>query len=75
MLPPTCARLQVPVVYPFGHGLSYTTWLYSDLHTIASQHLEPNTKRNASTYEISVLVSNTGMRPCMPGFRDYCTVQ
>ena len=63
MLPLTCARLQVPVIYPFGHGLSYTTWHYSDLRAIVRQHPEPHRNRNASTYEISALVSNTGMRP------------
>ncbi|MCK0470627.1 glycoside hydrolase family 3 protein [Halalkalibacter sp. APA_J-10(15)] len=42
------------VLYPFGHGLSYTTFTYSDLHL---SHKEIN---RDSTLEVTCLVENTG---------------
>ncbi|HJU55586.1 MAG TPA: glycoside hydrolase family 3 C-terminal domain-containing protein [Pyrinomonadaceae bacterium] len=43
-------------LYPFGHGLSYTTFSYSNLRTSAA-HRSPN-----SPISISVDVKNTGRR-------------
>ena len=41
---------QIPVAYPFGHGLSYTTFEYADLQ------LTPVTEG----FEVSLQISNTG---------------
>jgi beta-glucosidase len=41
-------------LFPFGHGLSYTTFKYSDLTL---------TKTKKGDFDISVKVSNTGNRP------------
>jgi beta-glucosidase len=41
-------------IYPFGHGLSYTTFEYSDLKT-STEEMTPNT-----TVEVSVTITNTG---------------
>jgi beta-glucosidase len=43
--------LDVPVAYPFGHGLSYTTFEYSALLL---------TRTGPSTFEASFTVTNTG---------------
>lgn len=45
--------LDVPVAYPFGHGLSYTRFSYSDLEVVESGE-------NAWTVEVTV--TNTGGR-------------
>jgi beta-glucosidase len=45
------------VAYPFGYGLSYTTFGYSDLRT------ESSTVDAAGTVRVSVDVTNTGTRP------------
>ena len=47
--------LQVPVLYPFGHGLSYTTFAYS--HLIAEQSTLSNGER---TINATVRLQNTG---------------
>lgn len=44
-----------PVVYPFGYGLSYTDFEYSD----------PRIKENNGHYTVDVTVKNTGSRPGM----------
>lgn len=47
------------VAYPFGYGLSYTTFEYSDFdvdYVIAT----PNTEEKENTYYVSVKVTNTG---------------
>jgi beta-glucosidase len=41
-------------LYPFGHGLSYTSFAYSDLN------ISPESQRPQGTIEVSVKVSNTG---------------
>ncbi|MFJ9085511.1 glycoside hydrolase family 3 C-terminal domain-containing protein [Streptomyces sp. NPDC102384] len=46
--------LEVPLAYPFGHGLSYTTFAYSDLDV-------ERTGDNAWT--VRATVTNTGSRP------------
>ena len=43
--------LQVPVLYPFGHGLSYTTFAYSKPAVV---------KTSATTWKASVTVTNKG---------------
>ena len=43
------------VAYPFGHGLSYTTFVYSDLQVVV---LDPE----GAEVEVSVTVTNTGER-------------
>eukprot|EP00884_Botryococcus_braunii_P013666 jgi/Botrbrau1/222/Bobra.0022s0201.1 len=50
----TYRYLKVPVLYPFGHGLSYTTFTYSDL-TVA--------REGPLSYSVSLNVSNTGRLP------------
>lgn len=53
---------QVPVIYPFGHGLSYTSWQYSELSVTAA--LDADLRSNGTgCYDVGVTVSNTGRRP------------
>ena len=40
----------LPIAYPFGHGLSYTTFTYSDLHT----------EVDGDTVRVRLTVTNTG---------------
>ncbi len=48
---------ELPVAYPFGHGLSYTTFAYSELAlTVLDDGPEPR-------LEVAVTVANTGSRP------------
>lgn len=47
----TYRYLKVPVLYPFGHGLSYTTFTYSNL-TVESS--------GPGEYQVALHVSNTG---------------
>lgn len=47
--------VQVPVLYPFGHGLSYTTWNYSHL-TAEAQNLD----KGSLEIQTSVRLANTG---------------
>lgn len=51
----TYRHLQVPVLYPFGHGLSYTTFEYWGLQI---KHSMPF--GGASQYAASVRLRNTG---------------
>ncbi|MEU1981307.1 glycoside hydrolase family 3 C-terminal domain-containing protein [Nocardia sp. NPDC019395] len=46
-------RRELEVTYPFGHGLSYTTFEYADARAVAGQE----------TVTITVRVTNTGTRP------------
>jgi len=44
---------QVPVLYPFGHGLSYASFAYSGLTAALASGA-------AQSYNVSVTVTNTG---------------
>jgi len=46
----------LPVLFPFGHGLSYTTFLYSNLQ------VTPTTVAQTATVNVKVDVHNTGAR-------------
>jgi beta-glucosidase len=46
------------VSYPFGHGLSYTTFDYTDLRTTVSGEVESE----SLTVEVSCRIANTGSR-------------
>ncbi|RSS56752.1 glycoside hydrolase family 3 C-terminal domain-containing protein [Streptomyces sp. WAC01280] len=45
--------LDVPVAYPFGHGLTYTTFAYDDLETTAA---------GGDCWTVEATVTNTGAR-------------
>lgn len=49
--------LQVPVIYGFGHGLSYTELRYSSLHVSAAPLSSASA---AGSYNVSVDVRNAG---------------
>lgn len=58
---------RMPVAYPFGHGLSYTTFSHDDLEVvIGSDGAEPQV-------EITVTVTNTGDRPGTETVQVYVT--
>jgi beta-glucosidase len=46
---------RLPVAYPFGHGLGYTTFAYDDLAVSVADGAEPRV-------EVTVTVTNTGER-------------
>ena len=50
---------KVPVAYPFGYGLSYTTFEYSDAK-ISHQTIDTDGRAEHDIYDISVAVKNTG---------------
>ncbi len=49
-------KKKMPVRFPFGHGLSYTTFAYSDLT------LSQSSMKDADSVTVSVTVTNTGTR-------------
>jgi hypothetical protein len=51
----TYRHLQVPVLYPFGYGLSYTAFEYSNLRSMSSASVD-----GAFQHTVSVCVRNTG---------------
>ncbi|KAK9837275.1 hypothetical protein WJX81_002841 [Elliptochloris bilobata] len=52
--------VKVPVIYPFGHGLSYTEWRYSGLQATPRRH--PGAASSAQSYNVSVMLTNAGDR-------------
>jgi beta-glucosidase len=51
--------LRLPVSYPFGHGLSYTSFDYADLTATITGSAEDDTL----TIAVSCTITNTGQRP------------
>lgn len=51
------ADMPATPLYPFGYGLSYTSYEYSNLH------IDPTQVRTGGTAHISLEVKNTGARP------------
>jgi beta-glucosidase len=51
--------LRLPVSYPFGHGLSYTSFDYTDLTATVTGNAEDDTL----TVAVACTVTNTGRRP------------
>jgi beta-glucosidase len=51
--------LRLPVSYPFGHGLSYTSFDYTDLTATVTGNAEDDTL----TVAVACTVTNTGQRP------------
>ena len=49
-------KKEMPVLFPFGHGLSYTTFVYSDLRLSAPEI------RDTDTLQVTVRIRNTGKR-------------
>lgn len=45
---------QIPVLFPFGHGLSYTEFVYTDLEIVQ------NTESDKGTIQVQLNVTNTG---------------
>jgi beta-glucosidase len=50
------------VAFPFGHGLSYTTFDYSDVHVDVLDSAEATGWRGAPRVSVTVAVTNTGER-------------
>ncbi len=57
----------LPVSYPFGHGLAYTTFAYSDLHTTI------RTDGEHPEVEVTLTVTNTGDRAGVETVQVYVT--
>ena len=51
-----CRYLEEPEIYPFSHGLSYTTFEYRGLELLAG----PNNNEDANSFVVRVEVHNTG---------------
>jgi beta-glucosidase len=61
------ARQGTAALFPFGHGLAYTTFEHGEAR------LEPNTATGADTVQVHVSVRNTGARPGTETVQVYVT--
>jgi beta-glucosidase len=58
-------------LFPFGFGLSYTTWEFSDLHVDAAQHTATLTVRNTGSRAGTTIAQVYAVLPASTGENNY----